>query len=204
MSLSRRGFLTAVLGASTAALVLPKIDLIAAQLPVEQVDVLEGPLWRSTFEEIHREAYACFIRDIEQAGRPLKSLHEESKIGQRISTGEILAHQASVGADPDGLHVPAAMAALSRVVLDDGLDRYGILPCPNGGVAYAESLGPLRMIAMPDRFEFDRFGRLLLRFDVVGASSEPSFVQRRRTEELKLRIRRRIAFYKSGRHPVMW
>lgn len=200
MSLSRRGFLASVLGASAAALVLPKIELIAASLPRNQVSALDGPVWNATFREIHLAAVNEYLSLMAAAGLPVLSVDLlNAKLGYRLPSGEIINHQLNVSVHRFSPNIAPAMKALSQRALYCGIDKYAAFEKVRSGVGYCEQIGPIRMVSqyiLEDDFP-------ALRFDVIGATND-AFKKRFMAEDLKQRIRKRLSAYKQGRIPAMW
>lgn len=197
MSLSRRGFLTSLFGASAAALLLPSIDLSAySSAPTISPAIAEKPLWNATFKAAHRKALRLLTIEMEKRGIRITPnvVTQLSRMGDVTDDGIVMAYQRFVevrGGD-NGRTLEPGMASLAAALASRGIDRFGTMTLPPG-CAYASMIGPLRMIVQYDLS--DDLTRT--RFDVLGGSSPEGLrlAQRYDSDMLKARIRRRLGTY---------
>ncbi len=202
--MNRRDFLTRVLGASAALAVLPKLDLLAATLPQAEAEAVTGPVWLSTFQAIHEEAWRLYKRYMNASPYPILSDHVLA--GYRL-IGEILpvrvpTHQlfepvtltdqyhVKVDSADSQRSIEPAMRALTQRVQWSGLDYYGTLNIDLPGAIYAANRGPLRMVA-----QYSVMSDLnLIGFDVLGGASASA-----KSQASKARLRERLTRYPMPR-----
>ena len=191
-AISRRQFLTRAVGRVAAAALLPTIEAFRARG--------EPAAWDATYAAAHHWALRCWTEQMQARGFSVDRLDPEPgrRIGSRFrEEGPVFAHHLSVATSPEDREqaVAPAMCALADRAAFWGLEAYAALPTRMPGCAYANTLGPLRMIvAWPLGFAPPRDVRLL-RFDVLGGSSPEGQRQARRcrAQDLKRSIRRRRA-----------
>lgn len=197
--MKRRDFLTALLGSTAAALVLPQLDLIASTLPVTLApEIADAQLWQFTFESVHDEAAKMFREQMHQ--RDLTpQLCDHARLGEGL-----LRHQLSIGLPPwyemeaagsaaHARYFVPAIASLAARAESVGLDTYGRLNVNLPGCDYSANRDTLRMIAQYDIATDSYF----VRWDVIGGSSPHGQRIARRVNETQLKrsIQRRVRDY---------
>lgn len=194
--LNRRDFLTRVIGASAAALVLPHIELLAARLE-PAADTLAGPAWSSAYSAVHAHAYRLFCDRMAAVGIDASLWHDVAMIGAALPNGAIITNQLNVGFDaenitPEGTLIPA-ISALANGLIDRGVDQFGCLLSDLHGPLYADSIGPLRMVVVYNVNPHEGHPELMGRFDIVGAQSEAGHrrANLRKQQYLKNRLTRK-------------
>lgn len=186
MSLTRRGFLAALLGTVTAVKLFPQLSTESA---------IEVPLgaWENIYHAAHRRAFHYFRQEMMARGVNVPStVLPECVIGETLPSGALV--RMTQGVDfrysdvtLDDETVKAAMTCLAEY---SQIDEFGG-PCVPMGVEYGGAYGPLRMIVAYDVMADER----IVRFDVIGAESEAHRRQRERYRQARLvkDIRRRLA-----------
>jgi hypothetical protein len=200
--MNRRAFLTAVLGSTTAALVLPQTTLAIART-ADSREAIIAREWQLSYRAVHEQALLRLETALSRYGTTYPHWLERVRVGECFTDGTLCAHQVNVAArtdeppDVQGTLEPA-MQALAQRIVEDGWDRFGSPAIPPHGVEYADTIVGLRMVV---QYDIDR--GLLTRFDLCGgvsAVSRARLVLRDRAR-LKTTIRTRIAAY--GRVPPL-
>lgn len=202
--MDRRGFLTTLFGATSAAILLPRIDLAIARQATALTNFKEMESL-CTYTEALREAHRLFSGDMFSRGFDIRPEHTDlqaSRIGENTAAGITMMTQRSImvaSTDPASCLIPA-MYAMSGELANRGIDRFGTLMLPRG-VTFAGTRGPLRMIVQWDIEE----NTDTIRFDVLGGSSPigQRIAQKYRNDWTKTFIRSRLGTYRNpSRLPV--
>lgn len=189
--MNRRVFITALLGSTAAAVVLPRVELFASTLPAPSEEVIR----EFTLSEIHREAWRILREKMDFAGFSIhdEHIHPLPMLGQSVPTGETLTHQYGVSVNPlnPSFSVEPAMASLAERLAFSGVDRYGELRTDLPGALYSANEGALRLIGQFSLHD----GCDIYRFAVIGGASKAglSRAAKRLIEFRKTRIRRTLA-----------
>jgi hypothetical protein len=196
MAMTRRGFLSALLGTSAAVALFP--DFLSQPSDA----LIEVPIvsWPSIYREAHWRAFRMFHdamleRGIVVCGSPYP---EVNALGGRLPSGLVVDQQHGIICDSvdlrDAESLEPAMRALAQRC---DFDEFAGQAVWYHGTIYAGVIGPLRMVvAYSLMMDGDR-----LRFDVMGAESEAQKWRREleRREQLKFAIRRRLPMYRRQR-----
>lgn len=193
--LTRRDFLTRILGAAALA-------VVPASLLLETKDeALEAARWRDVYRFAHAEAWRILQTKLQLRSFAFETVDGPFRIGERTADGVLMAHQHSVQLKPDGLdgerELSPAMQLLAHAIEGQWLDRLGTIPIPSARdtLAYSETVGPLRLI-VGVVFDFSSGETYqVARFDIIGGSTPGGLKvkERRRQALLADRIRARLA-----------
>lgn len=202
--MNRRSFLTWALGTTAALTVLPAIEPLSI-LPTPQQD---AAAWLSTYAELHREAYRLFKEFMASFGLPVADAcvfadMAGTRLGYVLPDQTLVRHQLNVMLDSSVLErsVEPAMHVLAAKAAGYGMDRFGSLFVPHGGLDYGDNRGALRMIKCYQIHTDED----LVRFDVVGGSSPAGLrrISHRKQAELKARLLKKWGPPGPGR-PVLF
>lgn len=188
--MNRRSFLSWALGTTAAVAVLPTIEALA----IDATPQAEMAAWVSTYAHLHLEAYWLFKEFMAGYGLPVaeefvfRDAGNPTQLGYVLPGDTLVRHQLNVFLDAGVLErsIEPAMRALAARTSSHGIDRYGSLMLPWGGVDYAATRGALRMVKAYSVAE----GQDLVRFDVIGGSSPDGLrmLSRRKQAVLKARL----------------
>lgn len=190
--LTRRSFLTALLGASAAAVALPRVEWLS-----DTILPFHSPAWTCSFEAVHRAAATMFRQ---QMG--LRGLQPEIINGSALGHGP-LRHQWNVSLPPWHViersgeaarehYFEPAIELLANSCAKDGLDLYGQLKI-HERVDYCANIDCLRMTCGYDA----TFEVLSVRWDIIGGASAigAQIARRNHANDLKQWIRLRLHDY---------
>jgi len=197
--LNRRHFIASLLGTAVALKAFPVSAGIRDHEAIVAARDLEFAAMDDALQRFHQMVVDEFGRAMTENGLGIRLFPETRVIGQKLSSGSVVAHQFVINTDSIDREMPEAELcerfaipigrSLAKRCADFGVDEFS-LPNMNLPGASTGLIGAARRILQYD-IEFDTE---YLRFDVVGAVSERGrkYAQRRQSILRKRQIRRRL------------